>query len=156
LILADASGLAQPPRQGTPVSGDKFNLADAVDIRGFVKQVGGTIARIRVPEFVEYIYWNLTGEGQGWFHPGESCYSWKWLAARHDADSTGAITRQKFKGPAKWFDRLDRNRDGVLTAADFEWPLNPGAEMQGMLGAPLARGGQSPEREAMLKRVQEL
>src|SRR5262249_47895888 len=156
LILADASALAQPPRERAQVSGGKFNLADGVDIRGVVKQMGATIGRIRVPEFVEYIYWNLTGEGQGWFHPGESRYSWKWLAARHDADATGAITRQKFKGPAKWFDKLDRNRDGVLTAADFEWPLTPGAEMQGMLAGPPGRGGQSSEREGMLKRVSEM
>jgi hypothetical protein len=60
------------------------------------------------------------GPGDGWFHPGQSRYDWKWLAARHGIDPNGRIARKDFKGPAEWFDRLDRNRDGVLTAADLD------------------------------------
>jgi hypothetical protein len=61
------------------------------------------------------------GPGEGWFHGGQSRYGWDWLAARYDADHNGTVTRKEFGGPPDIFDRLDRNRDGVLTAADFNW-----------------------------------
>jgi hypothetical protein len=61
------------------------------------------------------------GPGSGWFGPGQSRYDWKWLVKRTGADPEGAITRKQFKGPAELFDRLDRNGDGKLTAADFDW-----------------------------------
>jgi hypothetical protein len=59
------------------------------------------------------------GPGEGWFHAGQSRYSWDWLAKHHGIPSDGTISRKDFRGPAEWFDRLDRNRDGVLSAADF-------------------------------------
>jgi hypothetical protein len=62
-----------------------------------------------------------TGPGLGWFHPGQSRYDWKWLAARYDADHDGRITRAEFRGPTELFDRLDRDHDGVLTREDFDW-----------------------------------
>jgi hypothetical protein len=61
------------------------------------------------------------GPNAGWFHDGQSRYGWQWLARRYDANRDGRITRKEFKGPAELFDRLDRDRDGVLTAADFDW-----------------------------------
>jgi hypothetical protein len=61
------------------------------------------------------------GPGDGWFHAGQSRYGWAWLAKRHGIPLTGRITRKQFKGPAELFDRLDRNRDAVLTADDFDW-----------------------------------
>lgn len=61
------------------------------------------------------------GPGEGWFGPGQGRYDWKWLARRCGAGATGRIPRKEFKGPAALFDRLDRDGDGVLTAADFDW-----------------------------------
>jgi Ca2+-binding EF-hand superfamily protein len=79
----------------------------------------------RVPEIVEMAWALATGGdlegGVGWFHPGQSRYGWDWLVARYDADHDGTITREEFKGRAELFDRLDRDGDGVLTAADFDW-----------------------------------
>jgi hypothetical protein len=64
----------------------------------------------------------------GWFHPGQSCYSLKWLLARMDKDHDGAVSRKEFTGTAEQFDRLDRDHDGRLTPKDFDWsdasPLN--------------------------------
>jgi hypothetical protein len=57
----------------------------------------------------------------GWFHPGQSAYSLKWLVERMDKDHDGAIDRKEFTGPSELFDRMDRNHDGQLTAADFDW-----------------------------------
>jgi thiol-disulfide isomerase/thioredoxin len=61
------------------------------------------------------------GPGEGWFHPGQSRYSWKWLAEKHGVSTSGAIPRAKFQGPEALFERLDRNKDGVLRADDFDW-----------------------------------
>jgi len=61
------------------------------------------------------------GPGEAWFHPGQSRYGWKWLAARCDANKDGKIERREFPGSDDLFKRLDRDHDGVLTAADFDW-----------------------------------
>ena len=64
------------------------------------------------------------GPGEGWFHGSQSRYSWSWLADRCNGDKQGKITRKDFPGGDALFDRLDRNRDGVLTADDFDWSEN--------------------------------
>ena len=61
------------------------------------------------------------GPGEGWFHPGQSRYSWAWLEENFDADTDGKITRKEFPGDDVLFARLDRNHDGVLTKDDFDW-----------------------------------
>jgi hypothetical protein len=78
-------------------------------------------ARVRRLECVEMLTTLFSGSGKGWYHPGQSRYGWKWLAARHDADHDGTITPKEFGGSDEWFRRLDRDRDGVLTPADFDW-----------------------------------
>lgn len=42
------------------------------------------------------------------------------LFERYDLDGDGKITREEFTGPAADFERLDRNRDGVLDKGDGE------------------------------------
>ncbi|HEV3120864.1 MAG TPA: hypothetical protein VGY53_03125, partial [Isosphaeraceae bacterium] len=61
------------------------------------------------------------GPGDGWFHPAQSRYSPLWLAAHFDTNHDLRLTRDEFKGPRALFDRLDRDQDGVVTAADFDW-----------------------------------
>ncbi len=60
------------------------------------------------------------GPGDGWFHPSQSRYGWKWLAERCGAPD-GAITPKEFPGPLSLFHRLDRDGNGVLTPDDFDW-----------------------------------
>lgn len=79
----------------------------------------------KIPEGVEML-WAIVrgsdmGPGDGWFHPGQSLYTWKWLADRFDADGDGAIELKEFQGPAELFDRLDRDRDGAIVADDLDW-----------------------------------
>jgi acetyl esterase/lipase len=51
--------------------------------------------------------------------PRGSRLSWEQVRAREGVADDGRVTRNKFKGPPPIFDRLDRNRDGVLTKEDF-------------------------------------
>jgi hypothetical protein len=75
------------------------------------------------------------GPGDGWFHPGQGRYDWKWLADRYDADHDGIITRKEFTGEPALFERLDRNHDGVITADDFDWSdKSPFMRMSEMAG----------------------
>jgi hypothetical protein len=46
--------------------------------------------------------------------------AWRFLADKHDADHDGKITREEYDRGKDAFARLDRDRDGVLTPADFE------------------------------------
>src|SRR5262249_13243681 len=64
------------------------------------------------------------GSGDGWFKPRQGRFGWKWLAERYDADHDGRITRQEFTAPKELFDRLDRDRNGVLTESDLDWSDN--------------------------------
>ncbi len=59
------------------------------------------------------------GPGDGWFKPAEGRYSWKWLSAR--CGGKDRISPKDFEGPPELFARLDRDRDGYLTASDFDW-----------------------------------
>jgi hypothetical protein len=80
------------------------------------------------------------GPGGGWFGPSRSRFGWDWLRARCRVAEDGAITRKQFPGSDDLFDRLDRDRDGVLTAEDFDWSekspfLRQGALVEGWFRA---------------------
>ena len=61
------------------------------------------------------------GAGEGWFGPALSNYDWQWLAKLHGIESEEGISAEEFKGLSVWFSRLDRNRDGKITADDLNW-----------------------------------
>jgi hypothetical protein len=85
----------------------------------------GSVQRLQRLEAIEMLTaiasGSQMGPGEGWFHAGQSRYDWKWLVDRYGVNDKGGITRKAFTGPAELFDRLDRNRDGVLTEDDFDW-----------------------------------
>lgn len=88
--------------------------------------LGDSIASAQQTEFMQMLLVILKKGAMmdgddGWFKPGQSRYNWKWLAAQLDANKDGKITRKEFGGPADLFDRLDRDRNGTLTEADFDW-----------------------------------
>jgi hypothetical protein len=146
-----ALGPATPGRAADPASKPEHGWLDPLRYYHGLQQ---TMARTRPPEFVEYIQWNTSGTGMGWFHPGECRYDWKWLAARYDTNRDGKITRQEFQGPAELFDRLDRNQDGVLTAADFDWSVEQqGMDMRAMMARRRPDGASTSNREDMLNRL---
>lgn len=64
-------------------------------------------------------------------NPGNARGAWTLLAARHDANHDGKISADEYdRGTAK-FAALDRDGDGVLTAADFEAAGARGADRAG-------------------------
>lgn len=46
--------------------------------------------------------------------------AWDYLAKRYDADQDGKITREEYTRTDEHFVRLDRDKNGVIEAADME------------------------------------
>lgn len=91
-------------------------LADELD-RVFVRQP---------PEAVKMLTAILRrgsrlGPGDGWFGPGQSRYTFAWLANLHGRSANVPIARGDFRGTQEQFAALDRNRDGLITADDLDW-----------------------------------
>jgi len=61
------------------------------------------------------------GPGEGWFGPGQSRYTWDWLAGAQGLKDAKEISKAQFRGDPAWFERLDRNQDGRVVAADLDW-----------------------------------
>jgi hypothetical protein len=63
------------------------------------------------------------GPEDGWFRlaKAQSRFDWSYASKRYDADADEAIQASEFKGSEQDFGRLDRNKDGVVTDADFDW-----------------------------------
>lgn len=90
----------------------------------------GDHAALKPPEAMQTLSAILRGSsmgpGSGWFHPSRSRYDWNWLAARFKVPLQGHVARQDWPGPVELFVRLDRDGDGVITAADLDWsPQSP-------------------------------
>jgi hypothetical protein len=64
------------------------------------------------------------GPGDGWFKPAQTRYTWDRLRARADRNRDGRITASEFDGPAELFAALDRDGDGAITAEDLDWSDN--------------------------------
>ncbi len=61
------------------------------------------------------------GPGKAWYGPSQRRHEWRWLAAQYDSNRDGKITPGEFPDPKDFFTRLDRDRNGVITAEDLDW-----------------------------------
>ena len=63
--------------------------------------------------------------GSGWWKPSAMRYDWNWLSTRFDANKDGKVERDELPGdvekPDQLFERLDRDNDGKLMLADFDY-----------------------------------
>lgn len=64
---------------------------------------------------------SMMSGNSGWFGPAQSRFSWATLVAQQRANPDEGIAMDRFRGKPEWFARLDRNRDGVITAEDLDW-----------------------------------
>jgi len=64
------------------------------------------------------------GPGDGWFKPAQTRYTWDRLRARYDRNKDGRISAAEFDGPTGLFAVLDRDGDGAITADDLDWSDN--------------------------------
>lgn len=91
----------------------------------FYRLIQNTSSAVREHEFTQMLTAVLKGSrmgpGDGWFKPSQSRYGWAWLAERFDSDKNEKIERKEFPGNDPLFQRLDRNRDGAITADDVNW-----------------------------------
>lgn len=53
----------------------------------------------------------------------ESADPWEYYRDKYDEDGDGEISRKEYGRPREYFDQLDRDSDGVLTAADWKGKL---------------------------------
>jgi hypothetical protein len=79
------------------------------------------------------------GNTEGWFGPARTRYTWQWLLQLHGAGATKGITRAQFRGPPEWFARLDRDKNGTITADDLDWSDQSAYQQRAALAARLFR-----------------
>ncbi|MFN0021707.1 MAG: hypothetical protein ACKVP0_25955 [Pirellulaceae bacterium] len=81
------------------------------------------------PEWAEMLIAMLKQDpinlGVGWFQPGVPKYDWKWLSAKFDANKDGVVSKDELPKdgpyPEVLYSRLDRDGDGELKPADFDF-----------------------------------
>jgi Iodothyronine deiodinase/EF hand len=85
--------------------------------------------------FADILQGSRLGPQEGWFRKAvrQSRYPWAEVARRYDGDSDGRIERGEFPGTDRDFRRLDRDRDGMLTSGDLEWPEHALVQSPGMM-----------------------
>ncbi len=61
--------------------------------------------------------------GDGWFAVAKSQtrFGWDYMAKKFDSNQDDTIEPKEFSGSEADFERLDRNGDQQITAADFDW-----------------------------------
>jgi hypothetical protein len=131
IVLAAASLYATAAAAGPPVtSPDVPSPAGAVAARWAVAAFQAPLydyldPRVPRPDTVKMLSAVLRdeklGPGVGWYGPSQRRHDWAWLAARYDANRDGRVTRAEAAGASAYFDALDRDHSGAVTAEDFDW-----------------------------------
>lgn len=128
-VLSSCLGLALPIA-GSCADEDTSRPGQLRGILSALKSDGDVWARqgtewLMKREYVTHVLHLATDKsgsivGSGMFHPSQIKYGWEWLSQR-DRNGKGSISLDEFGGPREWFEVLDKNHDGVLTKADFDW-----------------------------------
>lgn len=141
-LLAVTSAADQLPGTPAPPKLPELDIAklnDPKEAARALKQVEKDFPEATRPEAIKMLVGILRGNAangiDGWFFPADSRYDWKWLAKLHDVDAAkGAIAKDKFRGSAKLFAKLDRDGDGRIVAGDLDWSdKNPFVIQSGMV-----------------------
>ncbi len=76
-----------------------------------------------VAMFLDILRGSRLGPGEGWFKKGiaQTRYNWQNTRDRLDRNRDGGVDRGEFGGSDADFARLDRDRDRILSASDFDF-----------------------------------
>ncbi len=129
-IAMSNTSFAEPPSP-PPVSASelaqliKGKESSPDELKALATELEKKYENQRAPESIKMLITiargGMMGGNDGWFGPADSRYDWKSLASRHGVEPTGGISADKFQGKPEWFARLDRNRNGAITAEDLDW-----------------------------------
>src|SRR5689334_15900589 len=88
-----------------------------------------------VDMFADILQGSQLGPNDGRFRRAvaQTRFGWKEARKRFDRDDDGRINRKEFPGSDADFARLDRNRDGALGEADFDFSANALASSPGAM-----------------------
>ena len=88
-----------------------------------------------VAMLVDILQGSQLGPGEGWFKKAVAQTRFGWDAARkaYDRDGDGSVSRNEFGGRNEDFARLDRDRDGSLGPADFDFSPHALTPSPGMM-----------------------
>jgi thiol-disulfide isomerase/thioredoxin len=88
-----------------------------------------------VAMLVDILQGSQLGPEDGWFRKAVAQTRFTWDSTRKalDKDGDGSISRTEFAGKDVDFARLDRDRDGVLTAPDFDFSPHSLTPSPGMM-----------------------
>lgn len=125
-LAAQEAGASKPPVTGSPSVPVQTGApaTDELPLKEIEKAYEGALPPESVRMLLAIVRGSQMGPGEGWFGPPDQRYTWKWLAERHGVSEGAPIPKEAFKGAERWFDRLDRNRDGRITADDLDWSDN--------------------------------
>jgi Ca2+-binding EF-hand superfamily protein len=140
LAIIGPSHASPPAGEAAGPETPKPFLARAIEA-GLARAAGEALDRAwpTRPEWAEMAIAILKEEpleaGSGWFRRAEKRHDWRWVLQRFDADDDRDVEREELPGTGAFFERLDRDRDGVLTAGDM------GETVGGQRAPALAPGG---------------
>lgn len=148
-IVMTTEALGQTPsRPAPPTSAELAALVEGRTtpdaLRSLADELEAKYDKQPMPEAIRMLITiargSLMGPGDGWFGPAESRYSWATLAERHKVPADGSISKDAFQGSAVGFARLDRNRNGSISAEDLDWSdRNPWVQQAAVVNRLLRR-----------------
>lgn len=121
ILMTTATALAQDaPQSATP----KFPLnveLEKIPLEELEKAYEGQTAPEAIRMYLAIVKGSRMGAGEGWFGPAQSRYTWQWLVDACGANAAVGVSAEQFPGPGTLFQRLDRDRDGLITQGDLDW-----------------------------------
>jgi hypothetical protein len=122
LLVARAATAGDPAGAHPGAGGDDVAREEAPSLARTLGTIAGALWTQR-PEWGDMAVAILRGEalerGKAWWHPAANRFGWQWLQARKGPGPDGRIARADLGADDLLFERLDRDGDGFLSAADF-------------------------------------
>lgn len=116
----------------SPLSGQRLAAQVALDNDKLTPEAEAAVEQLRqsldpdsepIAMLEDILKGSTLGPEDGWFPLAkvQTRYDWTVASKRYDADSDGKIQAGEFNGSKVDFGRLDRDQDGAITQADFDW-----------------------------------